>query len=232
MADIPFQTDIKVTIRDDRMTIQLSPTGDIQLVDGHQKLMSQLLRSIANDETSKRVLNVNVKSRNLTAYINLILRAFKQVQIDEVKKIDSSLSGYAIYRKSSSTDESYSLVSSKSVTWKFVDNNLENGIVYNYGISKIYENVFESSYIDKIQIAPSHLNQSVVIGTHTAAISGDGLVAFYVDFNRKFKKSELLNEIISISPKMDDNEPRKYSVDIQIKDLSRNIGSISTRRLI
>ena len=55
MATAPFQYDLKIELPGETFekgTLALSPTGDIQTVEGHDKLVTQLLRAIVNDETA------------------------------------------------------------------------------------------------------------------------------------------------------------------------------------
>jgi len=232
VSDISYQSDLKITKKDEgKVTLSLSYTGDLQLITGEDKLLAQLLRAVVNDETSERVMNAQIPTRLVTAYVNLILRFFRQTQIDYTKKVDANLSGFVFYKKASAEDDAYSQISNRPVQWKFQDTNLENGITCDYAASKIYNDVFETSYVDKISIAPSRVSQTIIIGNSVVAVSGDESVTFYVNFNKKFKQSELLDKIISIDPKIDDQEPRKYSVDIKVMNLLGNYSNISIGRL-
>lgn len=236
---IVFQQDIKITLPEnvlERATLALSPTGDIQLVDGKEKLVEQLMRAIVNDQTAIRSLlnvpNANI-DRTILSLFTTILREFKQKQINDTKKSDINFSGYKVYRKASGTNEDYTLVSPEPITWKFTDTYLQNGITYNYGITRVERSVFESAYVDKFSISPTRFTekQAVVIGSSAAAIAGNQQVEIYVDYNRRFKASELLNKIESITVDQSSTDPRHYTVNIIVKDLLENNVSLAVQSI-
>jgi len=239
MATPPFQYDLKVELKTDpwdKATLQLSETGDLQTVEGHEKLVEQLLRAIVNDDTAlTEMLNSTaVTERQLRTLFNLVLRNFKQNQIDEVKKSDPDFSGFVFYRKAAGTNEAFVKVSTDPIIHKFVDNNLDNGTEYTYGTAKVYRNVFESAFTEKMSLTPSAFltKQTVLIGNDIVGFSQNRQCTFYVNYNRRFKASELLDKIISISAQQDDVEPRRYIVQVVVQDLKGNEASIAARRLV
>ena len=220
-----------------KVTLALSATGDIQLVDGKDKLSEQLLRAIVNDNTVSNGIALNNNSLS-TQYINtlftLILRRFRQSQIYDTQLSDPRVIGYAIYRFDhylSSRD--FVKASTNPVTWAFDDLSLKNGFMYTYGIAKMYKLGYESSILEQMDVTPSQFsnNQNPVIGKFFTAIPGDQSVSFYVDYNRIFKQSELLDAISNILVLQDPTEPRRYTVTINVLTLLGNILSLSNQRL-
>jgi hypothetical protein len=165
--------------------------------------------------------------------MTLIFRNFKQTQIDDTNRFDSNFSGFKFYRKAAALSEAYASVSADPIQWKFIDTNLTNGTEYNYGITKVYGNVFESTYTDKITITPQRFThrQEVIITNSVVAFSQNEQITFYVDYNKQYKASELLNEIVTISAIQDPLEPRRYIVNVVVKDVLDNQVSVAARRL-
>jgi len=238
MQNIPFQYDFKIDLRSDpwdKATLAISPTGDIQTVEGHEKLVEQLLRATINDDTALTDLlnSTAVTARRANTLFNLILRNFKDKQIEEVKKTDPDFSGFTFYRKASGVSEAYSKISTDPIVYKLIDENLENGTEYDYGIAKRYRDVYETLFIEKMSITPSAFltKQTIQIGHNIIAFAQDRQITFYVVYNRMFKASELLNKIISISAEQSDTEPRLYTIQIVLQDLRGNEVSLAARRL-
>lgn len=236
---IPFQTDLKVSLPQntlEKATLSLSATGDIQVVEGREKLAGQLTRAIVNDQTSLRSL-LNSRSSNMTknilALLTTILRSFRQTSIDETKKANVNFSGFKIYRKAAGINEAYHPVSADPITWRFIDTYLSNGTTYEYGVTRIERNVFESAFVDKFSITPTRFSgkKEVVIGDQVAAESGNQQVTIYVDYNRKFKASELLDKIESITIDQSEADPRLYSVQVIVKDLLENNLSLAVQSI-
>lgn len=239
MATVPFQYDLKVALPGDiweKATLSLSETGDLQTVEGHEKLVEQLLRAIVNDDTAlTEMLNSTaVTERQLKTLFNLVLRNFKQNQIDEVKKSDPDFSGFIFYRKAAGTNDTFVKVSTDPIIHKFIDTNLDNGTEYTYGTAKVYRNVFESAFTEKMSLTPSAFltKQTVLIGSDIVGASQNRQCEFYVNYNRRFRASELLDKIISISADQDETDPRRYVVQVVVQDLRGNEASVATRRLI
>lgn len=239
MPDVPFQYDLKVELKTDpweKATLKLSETGDLQTVEGHEKLVEQLLRAVVNDDTAlTEMLNSTaVTERQLNTLFNLILRNFKQTQIDAVKKSDPDFNGFIFSRKAAGTTEEFEKVSTDPIIHKFVDENLDNGTEYTYGIAKMYRNVYETFFTEKMSLTPSAFltKQTVLIGSDIVGFSQNRQCTFYVNYNRRFKASELLDKIISISAQQDDVEPRRYVVQVVVQDLRGNQASVAARRLV
>lgn len=238
MATLPFQYDVRVELPGDvwdKTTLSLSPTGDLQTVEGHNKLVTQLLRAIVNDDTSLTgMLNTSVTERQVRTLLNVILREFKQTQINDVKKSDLDFSGFIFYRKAAGTDAAFVKVSTDPIIYNFVDDNLENGTAYIYGTAKVYRNVFESIITEKMSLTPSAFltAQTVKIGSDIVGYAENRRCTFYVNYNRKFKASELLDDLIHISVEQSETEPRQYVVSIVVQDLRGNEASITAKRLI
>jgi hypothetical protein len=229
---IVYQKDFKVTVptaTQKKVTLSLNHHGDLELVEGTQKLAEQLMRAIVNDAMLDQGLAVNSVSlspRYVETLFNIVLRNFRQAQINETKKIDASFDGYAIYRfggyfRTSTFDK----VSPDPVTTSFTDTGLANGFTYTYGISMIYHNaIAESPILEKINVMPTQFEnkRETVIGQNFVAIPGNKSVTFYVDYNKYYKKSELLESIISIDAIQSATEPRNYKVDVKVKNLDGN----------
>jgi hypothetical protein len=244
---VDFQNDIKVATttttsqgqRSERLTLALSPSGDIATVEGREKLAEQLMRALANEGLTN-ILNTQISTRRLNTLVNLILRNFRQAQIVETEKINSILTGFAIHRFGIITDRrEFVRVSPDPVTYKFIETGLNNGIEYTYGISQIYGGITESAIVEKLLVTPSQFtqNQEPVIGTIFTAVPGDGQVTFYVDYNRYFRKSELLEEIDNILIDTEPIEqgvvePRKWIINITVKDLNGNKLGLQSEKYI
>jgi len=235
---VPIRSDLKIEIPTttfEKATLSLSETGDLVLVDGKDKLAEQLIRSVCNEQTILKDLfnKKNVSYRKFYSLLTLILRNFKQNQINEVNKSDSNFSGFTFYRKASNVDEAYAKVSADPIIYKFVDTGLTNGITYNYGIAKIYNNVFETSYSEKLSIAPTQFThkQEIVIGQSVVAFSGNGSITFYVDYNKSFKGSELLEKILKINIQQSREDPRRWLVNVIIEDFLGNQVSVASKRI-
>lgn len=238
MGNVPFQKDLKIDIANnmlEKATLSLSPTGDIQLIEGREKLVAQLMRAIVNDDTAltDMINDTSITTRRVNTLFNLVLRAFRQTQIDEVKKSDPNFSGFKFYRKAINSNEDYAQASADPIVYKFVDSGLTNGTEYEYGIARIYQSIYESEFVDKFTLSPTRFthNQKVEIGDFVVAVPGNEQITFYVDYNKKFKTSEILDEILSIDVLQDQQEPRRYTVNIVIKDLKGNKQTIATQRL-
>jgi hypothetical protein len=234
-TNIPFQTDLRVNVLDaarTKMTLNISETGDLQLIDGKEKLSAQLLRAVINDEIVLGELANRFpgSTRRIQTLFNLIMRNFRTNQINDVKKSDSNFSGFSIFRKRTGSTDEYIRVSTEAITHKFIDTELINGTSYDYGITKFFNNVFETNFTDKFTIAPSQFtrNQEIIISGRTAAFSENEQITIYVDYNKKYRGSEILDEIISITARQQDNEPRQWFVDIIVKDVRGNNLSISS----
>lgn len=234
---VQFQSDLRVTVADElsgRMTLELSPTGDLQLVSGRDKLASQLIFAIINDNVSLSNLlnNPVISDRSLRSLITVILKDFKDKQIQRTNRSDPSLTGYTVYRKKSGTTINYTQVSPVFGESTFTDTGLENGTSYDYGIRKVYHGVFNSPFVTTFTLTPSKFarNQGIYIGSEAVAWTGDRQIVFYVDANRYFQKAELLNDILSISAASDAEEPRRQVVNVVIQDLNENQVSVSALR--
>lgn len=231
--NIPYQQDVKVKIvqgTNERCTLDISPTGDLQLTDGTNKLSQQLMRIIVNDDTIlKNLFNNTRASKVILPLMTTILRGFRETQIEEVNGQDPTFSGYNIYRRASNSLEAYSLISPRAIVNKYIDTNLLNGTTYVYSLTKTFNNVLESDFIDTFSISPSRFSntQQIIIGSYSIAIAGDRQVTFYVDYNKHYQGSELLESIETINITQDPTEPRRFVVEVSVRDYNDNIKSLS-----
>lgn len=232
-----FTSDIKITTPSEykqKATLAISTTGDIVLVDGREKLAEQILRAVVNEKTAlKSFMNSpSVSTRTLTSLFTIIMRAFKQVQVAETRKSDPNFSGFAIYRKAAGTSESYLRVSSNTVTTNFTDVGLVNGTTYSYGITRTFKGTYETTFSDQFTITPYKSTEArqILFGKYSCIASGDSEVSVFVDYNRNFKASELLNDVVGIYAKQQ-ADPRGYTVDVLVTDMAGNKVSISSQRL-
>jgi len=233
---LPYQTDLKVLIPEGQVkkcTLALSPTGDIQLVDGHFKLVAQLVRAVINDQSvGKALINQKaVKYRYVKTLINIIARAFRQVQLDEVSLTDPDLSGFSIWRRGAGTTEQFTRISDRAQTWKFTDTGVNNGTAYEYGVSKVFKNIYETNFLETFTATPSSFasRQEIIIGEKVIALPESNQVTFYLDYNRRFKGSELVDSIDTIEAYQASDEPRQFIVNLTVKDLTGNQVSISNK---
>lgn len=225
MANLPFQSEIKIDMPNkdrSKATIALSPTGDIQLITGREKLVTQMVRAIVNENVfSGNVLNSNIGSqRALQALVTNVFRSFRARQVTYVNTNDPDLTGYSVWRKAAGSDADYVRVSTRAVTWTYVDTDLENGTQYTYGLSRIYKDRFESQFVETFLATPTAFakNQEWITGNYFSAVPGDSNLTLYVDYNRQFKASEILNKILDVMTIQDSVDPRKWIIHVQVED--------------
>lgn len=235
----PVQTDFKINLPGDvhqRCTLQISETGDLVTCDGTEKLVSQLIRAVVNEDTiTRNMINEKVNlERSLTALLTSVFRNFRSVQVEEVNTTDVNFNGFNFYRRAAGTRGTYALVSKNPVKWRFIDNNLFNDTLYEYGVTKVFRNTFETSYLDKFSIRPSSnaTNQRTVMGQDVVAMSGNKNITFYVNYNRLFKASELSEEISNIYVTQSETDPRKYTVEFTVEDHLGNKNNLTAYRLM
>jgi len=225
MADAEYTSDLRIKVPVDygeKATLTLNERGDLQLIDGRDKLSAQLIRAVVNDNAvGQSVINSPLNTRNLKILFNLILRNFRQVQIDTVNQLDPSFSGFSFYRLNTGASTTYTKVSANFVISKFTDTGLSNGTTYKYAITKAYSGKFESAFTEKISIVPSSLSskQEIIIGTNVVGIPGDRKVDFYVTANAKYKGSELIEDILELDVQQSTVDPRMCTVNIVVQDL-------------
>lgn len=229
-----YQKDLKIVIPEGlnrKATLDLSPTGDVQLHEGREKLSSQILRTIVNEESlGRNLLNKKtVKYRQIKTLLTILLRNFRQIQINEVKFYDPDVTGYSVWRRAAGSDERFKRISDRAQTWKYVDTELNNGTEYEYGITKLYKDSYETNFIENFVITPSSFlsKKDFVLGSSTVAIPENRQVIFYFDYNRYFKGSELLETIDNIRSYVPEEEPRQLIIEIIGRDLNGNKTTIS-----
>jgi hypothetical protein len=238
MANLPTQVDLRIAMSGTyevsnikKATLALSPTGDIQVVEGKDKLAEQLMRLIVNDGTQfGNFLNAPVSiARQLTALAIVYLREFKQRQIDETRKNEEDLVGFYIYRRVAG-DFRFTRVTNTPVIWYFLDSDMQNGISYEYQITKLYNTGFESGPVDTFTASPTQFSaeKDVLVNNISCVFTGNMQIGIYVTYNRLFLGSELLNKILAITPSQDITEPRRFILDIEVEDLSGNKSSVSS----
>lgn len=230
-----IQNELKISLPNanrTKSTLALSPTGDIQVVSGREKLTTQMVRAIVNRNVfTTGVLNVQAGSiRALKALITNIFRNFRARQVRYVNASDPDLDGYSIWRKAAGSDDDYIRVSNRTVTWQFTDTNLENGTEYLYGLTKIYKGTFETQFVDTFSITPSAFskNQEWVIGTFASAIPGDQGAAIYVTYNHSFMATEILNKILEVDALQSNVDPRRWAIQIQVEDFNGSTVTVSS----
>jgi len=222
-----------------KATLTLTPTGDLQFINGKSKLVTQLMRALVNEKVGLPLnIPADTSGRQLQTLISLILRNFKRIQVEETDLINPNFIGYTIYRRggpvdfSGDTSDTFVKISKSEVTHRFSDLNLENGSVYEYGISKTFRRGAVSPQVEQINVTPSQFltNQKIVIGTNIVGIPGNESVTLYVNTNRLYKKSELLETIEEIKTYIDETEPRRMLVDIEIRNLLDEFVSLAVGR--
>jgi hypothetical protein len=233
-----YQKDIRVAPAGNtgyRVTIALSETGDIQLVEGSNKLGEQLVRAVVNDDTIKNgiALNSVVTVNYINSLFTVILRNFRQSQISQTNTVDPKCIGFSLFRYGlGAANTDYVRVSKHPVTWKFVDVNLENGSTYSYGLTRNYSDGFESAVLEQVSVTPSQfaVNQNPIIGSNVVVLPDNQSATFYVDYNKQYTRAELLEEIDSIAVQQDVTEPRRYTVSITVVNLAGNKVPIASSR--
>lgn len=235
MSDLVFQGELNVRLASEaggKATIILNERGDLNLSYGNSKLSTQLMWLFGNDNAVvNAVLNTPVSARNLKILINLILRKFKQTQLDVVNNTDPNFSGYVFYRLNTGNN-SYTKISTGYITYTFADTGLTNNTLYKYAIAKGYNGNFESNFVEKIAVIPTAVgaDQEIVIGQNVVAIPGNARIDFYVVYMAKYMGSELLNNIVRLDVYQDTTDPRKWIVDVVVEDLIGNKVSVAAHR--
>lgn len=239
MADLPYQCEIKIDLPSgnrSKSTIALSPSGDIQLITGRDKLVTQMVRAIVNENIfSGNVLNSNIRSTSaLQALVTNVYRNFRTRQVKYVNANDPDLTGYSLWRKAAGSDTEYARVSTRAITWLYTDSNLENGVQYQYGLSRIYKDSFESQFIETFTATPTAFtkNQEWLTGNYYSAVPGDETLTVYVDYNRQFKASEILNKLLDVIAIQDSTDPRKWIIHVQVEDYVGSIVNVSSPKSI
>lgn len=235
MADTVYQYEIKVSLPNEqnpKATIPLSPNGDIQLVDKQDKLIIQLARSIINKNTflADSTLNAKINTNSLQTLLSTVIGKFKTNQVVYVNSYESDLSGFAIYRKAAGSNEDYVRISGRAVTYSFTDTDVFNNTTYRYGISKIYNNISESKYIDILEVTPSSRSkdQTIAVGTSSVILTGNSQNTIYVCYNRKHRATELIQDILGVDVLQDQADPRKYAVGVKVVNMKDEKLGIST----
>ena len=222
-----------------KATLSLSATGDIQVISGKSKLIVQLVRALVNQKVGIPLnIPADTSGRQLQTLVSLVLRNFKSIQVEETDRVNPSFIGYSIYRRggpvgfAGDTSDTFVRISKDAVTHRFSDLRLENGSVYEYGISKTFRNGAVSPQLEQINVTPSQFlsKQKLVIGTAIVGIPGNESVTLYVNTNRLYKKSELLESIEEIRTFIDQTEPRLAVVEIEIRNLLNSLISLSVGR--
>ena len=236
MLEFSYYTqDVRVTNPQSgsKVTLQLTSTGDLQLTSGQDKLTSQLIRTLINDDSPlKDLINQKVSKGKLNSIVTTILKGFKNTQLDTVNGQNPTLTGYMLHRKAAGTSGDFVQVGNSIIEWKLEDLNLTNNMKYSYALSKIYDNGSESSFIDMIEITPTkNLNKDVIIGNGGIFVAGDAKVTVYTNYNLYYRTTEILNDIESIEVTQDKLEPRKYNVLVTVKTLAGNTVTLSAQRL-
>lgn len=217
-------------------TLQLSSTGDIVLVYGRDKLLTQIMRAVVNERVSGSLKNLNegaAQTRVVKALMTSTFRGLRSDQIKETVRIDPDILGYSLkIYKYTGTAYTYAAVSNNPITKAYTMTGLENAKTYSFAITKVYSTL-ESGILDKIEVTPSAFasKQNPVIGQYFVALPGDKQITFYFDSVRDFRKSELLEEIVSIYVNQDPNEPRRYLADIKVKSLDDKEISFSPQKM-
>lgn len=221
-----------------KASLSLSPSGDIQLVKGRDKLAVQIARALISEAVQIPLNEYGVTERQLTTLVSLVLNQFKTRQVLDANKIDTSFLGFNIYRQkgpvniSLDTSDTYTKISKDPVTHKFLDTGLSNGFTYAYSISRSFRGGYEGPRLENIEVTPTQTseNRKPVIKKYVTGIPGDKSVAFYVDTNILYYESELLARVRQIIPTQDANDPRKWNIDVEIVTVRGDILSLSIGR--
>lgn len=238
---VPYQTDFKIVQNsnigqnaNEKVSIQLTNSGDITTTDGKSKLIEQILRALVNDNSFLTSALNSPDISKVKTLVTLILRNFRQSQLDETGRLEGGLTGYYIYRFGA-LDNPYNFVrvSKSIVTQSFTDTGLVNGFTYEYGITKLYRGISETAILEKLQVTPTQFvhKREYQIGQNFTVLPGDKSAKIYVNYNRMFKKDELLESIEEISVYRDNYDPRGIVVDVVVKNLAENKVSVTSKRL-
>jgi len=214
-------------------TLRLNQYGDISLVFGRDKLVTQLLRTIVNDNNAHDGISLNSTKANrrvLSALITSSLRGFRSDQITQTTRVDPNILGYGLYVYGvGGASIKFIPVTSNPIESRFTLNNVENGKSYIFGVTYKYE-YNESSLLEKLVVTPTNYSskQNPVIGKYFTAVPGNRSITFFVDSVSNFYKSELLEEIVDIDVYEDTVDPRRYIADVKIMSLDENTVSFSS----
>jgi len=234
-VDTTYQSDLRVNFPSGNQTkckLSLSSTGDLQFVSGKEKLVTQMLHAIVSDDSfNGKFLNLkSSQARTLNTLVVTILKTFRDVQINYIEESNPNLTGFCIWRKASGSDDSFSRVSGNGVTWKFTDSSVINGTAYTYAVSRIERNVFESKYVDIVDVTPvpSAIQSIMVFGNYSLFIPENNAVTVYVNYNKRFMGSEVIDSIEDVSAEQDQADPRKWTVTVQIRTVKNELVTVSS----
>lgn len=216
-----------------KVTLKLSETGDLQVTDGQNKLVEQILRTLVNDDSLlKGEINQKSSKGKILSIVTTMLKNFKNNQLNFVNGQNVNLTGYILYRKAAGTSDDFVQVSNNIIEWTIQDTSVLNNVKYTYGLTKKYDNGSESSFVDIIDITPSNsAHNDLIIGNGGIFIAGNKSVTVYVDYLVYFKNSELLNEIVAIDVTQDKADPRQFHVLVTVKTVAGNSFTLSAQRL-
>jgi hypothetical protein len=246
--DTRYYHDLGVVFRDvvdaatdvGKATLSLSPTGDLQLVNGKDKLAVQLARAIMNERVNVPLNEFGVTDRQIKTLILVILRNYKKIQVESVNSVDPAFIGFNVYRKGGpvsfigDTSDTFVKVSNDPVTHIFTDTGLQNGFSYEYAISRMFKGGAEGPPLEQMVIAPSQFltKQKTVIGARLTGEPGDGSITLYVDTNRRYFKSELLSASKAIRVMQSVIDPRRWIIEVEIVTVLGTLLSLSIGRQV
>jgi len=219
-----------------KSTLKLSPTGDLELVEGTAKLQTQIIRAIVNDQAGNQNW-LNTKTSNVRAIRTMVvnlLRQYRLKQLNYVNRNDPNLTGYSVWRRAAGTNEEYARISGKGIKYSFVDTDVYNGTTYDYGITRVFNTSFESPFVDTFSLTPQAqaATSSTAQGTYSVALVQNSQVTFYVDYTKTFKATEILDKIIDVFVVQETalkggTDPRKYIIDVKLQDYAGTQTTIS-----
>jgi hypothetical protein len=233
-----YQNDLSINYNGEtinKASLELTPTGDLKLVNGKDKLIAQLIRKVVSQSNNIPLNTPKLAESQLNVLLRTIMRNFKKVQVYETDRYDPALAGYAIYKREGpralgrDTSDVFTKLTKDPVTHMFVDTKVENGVLYEYGLAKTLTTGSEYRVTEQISATPSAFpdKQNPVIGSNTIIVPGNQQLTFYVDTNRLYRKSELLENILDITAYQSETEPRKFIVEVQIQSLLEETVTLS-----
>ena len=230
---VVYNTDFKIKVIQNgstKATLALNVNGDLQLVNGQDKLHGELIRSVINDNA--KFMNVSTTSdREVRALLFTILKRFKNSQIDEINSVNETIIGYHIYRKLSGTTDNYVKITTVPIIWSYTDSSVTNGISYEYQTKQVSSGNLEYDFSEHFIVTPTSNieNKKYAIGTNAVVYNGSNSVNFYFESVKNFKGSELIDNITDIFASPNETDPRRYVVQIILVDGVGNEVSVATQ---
>lgn len=234
MTSYNYCSEIAVSFRNEtsKATLALGPSGDVQLVTGKDKLLTQLIRKFITDYFSMSAANTPIVSdRAIRSWAVSVLRAFKDNQTKYINRTAQNLIGYYLFRREYGTVDNFVRVNAHPTIWRYSDTGVLNGTSYEYKIKKVFKKNVLSDYVASVVVTPSSVSSQweFITSNYFIVENGNEANTFYFFSPQYFYGSEILSKVIGITTEQNSEEPRKVDINITLEDYDGNNVGLATR---